>query len=118
MVQFEDRSVTGDLIAGMAEADRWFEVVSKPYYEEVETKEGEVRRKLAIPIKFHDGRLGVYYPNRTSCRAMDKIANTIDMDDWVGKKFYWGRVLDMNVFGEVKKVPYVTSAYPVVEKAK
>lgn len=117
MVQFEDRAVTGDLVKAMPEAERWFEVIEKPYYEEVESKDG-MKRKLAVRIKFSDGRMGVYYPNRTSAREMDRSTNAMDMDDWVGKKFHWGRLLQQNVFGETKWVPYVTGLYPPAEKVK
>jgi len=116
VVQFEDRAVTGEIVFAMPENERWFEIVEKPFYEELKDKSGETQRKLTIRIKFSDGRMGIYYPNRTSCRAMDRITNALDMDDWVGKKFYWGKILDQNVFGEQKKVPYVTSLYPLIEK--
>ena len=118
MAEFEDMAISGDLVKALKDEERWFEIVSPPYYEDIPSKEDpdKKERKLQMFIQLSDGRKGTYIPNRTSSRRMAVLAMTNDMEKWVGLKFFWGQVLQMNVFGQAKDVPYVTDKYPVAEK--
>src|SRR3990167_5475169 len=95
MVEYKDLAITGALIEEMPKDDRWFEIVSKPFYEELQSFNNPEKKveKLAMSIKLHDGRNGTYYPNKRSHRAMCRVAKTTEMDNWVGLKFYWGKIL-------------------------
>lgn len=119
MVEYKDLAITGDLIVSMPESERWFEIVDKPFYEEFTSYNDPTKKqdKLVLPVKLSDGRSGSYYPNKRSHRAMARLAGTTEMDDWVGKKFMWGKILKQIVgqSGE-KDVLYVTSLYPITEK--
>lgn len=115
MVQSEDLAITGDLIKGLQEKDRWFEVIGKPHYEPYPTAEdptGMKKKKLAVAVKLASGAQGIYYPNTTSARKMtslclQKLGNT-EMDNWVGCKFVWGNILTQKVGAAMKEVLYVT----------
>lgn len=117
MSEFKDLAVTGELITGLAESERWFEVTAEPFYEAIENADpSKKKEKLTLPVKLGNGQTGVYYPNRTSSRKMAVIAKTTDMNKWIGMKFYWGNILKQNVAGQVKDVLYVTDSYPTVVK--
>ena len=120
MAEFEDMAITGDIVKALPEEERWFEIIKAPYYEDLVSLRDENKkdRKLMIYIKLSDGRSGYYVPNRTSSRKMAVLAETNDMDKWVGMKFFWGAILQQNVFGETKQVPYITDKYPAEDKAE
>lgn len=106
--EYEDMAVTGELVYEIPESERWFLIRDKPYYEEHEQKDGTKKKKVTIPIMLSDGRKGVYYPNRTSERKVAFLARTNKFAEWVGMVFLWGKIMDQNVFGDQKRVPYVT----------
>ena len=120
MVGYRDLAITGELVVNMPESERWFEVTDKPFYEELQSfnNPDKMIEKLALSIKLSDGRNGTYYPNKRSHRAMARITKTTEMDEWVGKKFLWGKIMKTMVAGQEKDVLYITDAYPKVEKVK
>lgn len=106
--EYEDMAVTGDIVKEIPEEERYFTIRESPYYEKHEQKDGTVKKKVTVPMTLSDGRKGVYYPNKTSERKIAALARTNKFREWIGMTFFWGKVLDQNVFGEQKKVPYVT----------
>ena len=120
MAKFEDLAVTGDLVTGMPEAERWFEIIDKPTYENYPTEgdpTGEKRRKLALKVNLGNGQSGTYYPNRTSARRIATLTRESDMDKWIGKKFFWGEIVKQKVGNQgIKDVLYITDFWPRAEK--
>jgi len=114
--EYEDMAVIGELVDEMPEKERYFKIRDSPYYEMHEQKDGTKKKKVTIPVELSDGRKGIYYPNRTSERKIAFLARTNKFSEWVGMIFYWGKVLDQQVFGEQKKVPYVTDRLTNQEK--
>ena len=95
MVEYKDLAVTGELIVSMPEKERWFLILDKPSYEEIQSYNDPEKtiEKLFIPIRLSDGRTAQYYPNKRSHRAMARLTKDTEMDNWVGKKFVWGKIL-------------------------
>jgi hypothetical protein len=119
MVEFEDLAITGELIKSMPEAERYFEIIEKPYYENYPTESdptGEKKRKLCLKVRLGTGQEGTYYPNKTSARRIATITKETDMDKWLGKSFIWGEIVQQKVAGQTKDVLYITESYPRVEK--
>ena len=116
--EYEDMAVVGELVDEMPEKERYFKIRDVPFYELHEQKDGRRKKKVTLPIEISDGRKGVYYPNRTSERKIAFLAKTNKFSDWAGMIFFWGKILDQNVFGEQKKVPYVTDRLIDQEKGK
>lgn len=111
MSEFKDMAVTGELVFNMPQTARWFKIIDEPFYEYVEVEEKgqkEKKEKLTIPIQLSNGDKGLYYPNRTSARVIRNLVGSNDFKEWIGNCFVWGKILDQNVFGNAKKVPYVT----------
>lgn len=119
MAEFEDFAITGEYVVNMKAEDRHFEIIEKPGYENYPTENdptGEKKRKLALKVKLSTGQTATYYPNRTSSRRIAVLLKDTNMDNWVGKKFFWGEITKQKVAGVAKDVLYITSEYPITEK--
>ncbi|MFW5895222.1 MAG: hypothetical protein ACOCT9_00610 [archaeon] len=116
--EYEDLAVTGELVNALPEEERWFVIRDRPYYEQHEQQDGTKKKKVTIPITLSDGRKGLYYPNRTSERKVAALAGSNVFKNWIGLCYKWGKLLDQNVFGEQKKVPYVTERLKDMEQTK
>ena len=119
-------AVDGASIFELPEAERFATIVTPtPEYKTDEggTNPEKTKTKLIMTVKLSDGRQADYYPNRTSARAIARILKTDlskeKMAGWVGKTIVWGKILDMMVGGQEKKVLYVTDVLdkaPVIAK--
>jgi hypothetical protein len=121
MAEFEDLAITGELIVSMPEAERWFEIIEKPHYENYPTEKdpsGQEKRKLVLKVRLSSGQEGSYYPNKTSARRIATITKETNMDNWVGKKFIWGEIVKQKVAGQTKDILYITEFYPPVKKVE
>jgi hypothetical protein len=117
--KFRDAVIDGEVISQLPTEERWFELIDVPFYEPYPTEsdpEGTKKEKLVFPAKLGNGLMGNYYPNKTSARKVQKLTGSDDMSEWKGKKFSWGKVLDMLVAGVERKVPYITDFYPATQK--
>lgn len=120
MTEFKDFAVTGELVAKMPTEQRYFTIIAQPRYEPYPTPEdpeGKKKEKLALDVELSNGQKGVYYPNRTSARKIAALTGKTDMNLWVGVKLFWGKVLQQQVAGQIKDVPYITDLWPLVTKA-
>ncbi len=108
-------AVSGEQIANLPEKNRWAKIVEpSPEYtsDEGATNPQKNRIKLIVHVELSDGRKADYYMNRTSARF---VANELKSDlsaegmkSWISYKLFWGKILDQNVGGSMKKVLYVT----------
>ena len=118
-------AVEGAAIFAMPEKDRFAKIVEPaPSYrvDEGGTNPEKSKVKLMMAVQLSDGRTADYYPNRTSARKIASLLKTdltdIGMKKWVGKIIIWGKILDMLVGGQEKKVLYVTDVrdeFPTVK---
>ena len=108
-------AVEGAIIAQLPESDRWGRIIEPaPEYriDQDATNPEKQKVKLMLKVELKDGKKCDYYPNRTSARQISKILNTDltseAMKSWVGKTVFWGKIVEQNVMGQLKKVLYVT----------
>lgn len=108
-------AVEGAAIAAMPQEARFAKIVEPaPEYrvDEGGTNPEKSKVKLIMCVELSDGRKADYYPNRTSARKIAMLLKTDlesnSMKKWVGKYIVWGKILDMMVGGQEKKVLYVT----------
>lgn len=109
-------AVEGENVFNLPEEQRWAEIISPPPYYIVDDKgtpEAKTpKTKLILTVKMASGMKADYFINRTSARYIASKLNTDlsveQMAKWVGKTLVWGKVIEQNVFGEIKKVIYVT----------
>ena len=119
MAEFEDFAITGEFVKNMKPTERHFEIIQKPGYENYPTENdptGEKKRKLALKVKLSTGQTATYYPNRTSSRKIAVLLADTNMDNWIGKQFFWGQIRLQKVAGQDKDVLYITELFPLVEK--
>ena len=118
MAEFKNLALTGEMIIKFPEAERWFEIVDEPKYEELTSFNDPSKKveKLLIPIKLSNGNTMDYFINSRSSRLIARTMGT-DMSKWRGTKWCWGKILKQLVgqSGE-KDVLYVTEPYPKVNK--
>ena len=118
MAEFKNLALTGAMIAALPEAERWFEIVEEPKYEEVTSFQDPSKKieKLILHIKLSNETTLDYFPNTRSSRVIARTIGT-DMAKWKGTKWVWGKILKQLVgqSGE-KDVLYITGTYPIVEK--
>ena len=116
-------AVEGEAIAAMPEGERFADIVEPaPTYvklPDLRDTEKEVE-KLLLTVKIKGENVAEYYPHLTSARF---IANRLgtgleeeDLKKWVGNRIIWGKVLDKDVFGTIKKVLYVTEVTSIPKK--
>jgi len=108
-------AVDGERINSLPEDKRFAKIVEpSPEYtiDKEATNPEKQKSKLILNVTLHDGKKAQYYPNRTSAR---KIAALLDTDlskegmkKWIGATIVWGKILDMLIGGNDKKVLYVT----------
>ena len=115
-------AVEGAQIANLPEEHRWAKIVEPaPEYisDEGATNPDRNRLKLIAHVELFDGRKADYYMNRTSARFIAGQLKTdlsaIGMNSWLGYKIIWGKILDQNVGGNMKKVLYVTGVEPTTD---
>jgi hypothetical protein len=118
-------AVEGAAIFALPENQRFAKIVTPaPEYkvDEGSTNPDKSKTKLIMCVELSDGRKADYYPNRTSARKIASILRTDltneGMKKWIGKVIVWGKILDMLVGGQEKKVLYVTEVkdeFPVVK---
>ncbi len=108
-------AVEGTAIDAMPEQNRWAKIVEpSPEYmsDEGATNPDKNRIKLILHVELADGRKADYYMNRTSARfvagALKTDLSAEGMRAWLQHKIFWGKILDQNVGGNMKKVLYVT----------
>jgi len=108
-------AIEGASVFALPEAKRWAKIVEpSPSYEidEGATNPEKTKPKLIINVIDSLGRKAQYYPNRTSARFIaSKLQTDLtneSMKKWVGQTIYWGKILDMMIAGQTKKVLYVT----------
>lgn len=118
-------AVEGAAIAAMPEKARFAKIVEPvPEYrvDEGSTNPEKSKVKLIMCVELSDGRKADYYPNRTSARKIASILKTDleakSMATWIGKIIVWGKIMDMMVGGQEKKVLYVTEVRDEVETKK
>src|SRR3990167_5749980 len=118
MAEFKNLALTGEMVAQMKEADRWFEIIEEPSYEQLTSFNDPAKKveKLLLHIKLQDGRTCDYFPNTRSSRVIARTIGT-DMSKWINTKWVWGKILKQLVgqSGE-KDVLYITSEWPITEK--
>ena len=108
-------AVEGAAINAMPEKDRFAKIVEPiPEYkvDEGGTNPEKAKVKLIMCVELSDGRKADYYPNRTSARKIASVLKTDlepkSMAKWLGKYIVWGKIMDMMVGGQEKKVLYIT----------
>lgn len=117
-------AVDGELLSEMPEKERWAKIVEAPEYklDEQAPNSQKNKLKLIVSVELSDGRKADYYMNRTSARLVAKKLKTDlgaeGMKKWVGYKIFWGKLLDQNVGGQERKVPYVTDVQETEDVVK
>jgi len=108
-------AIEGAAVFAMPESARFAKVVEPcPEYrvDEGGTNPEKSKIKLIMCVELSDGRKADYYPNRTSARKIASILKTDltseGMKKWIGKIIVWGKIMDMMIGGQEKKVLYVT----------
>ncbi len=115
-------AVEGEAINAMPEEERFADIIEPaPVYimqPDLKDPRKEIE-KLLVTVKIKGKNIAEYFPHKTSARF---IANRIgtgleeeDMKKWVGYRIVWGTILDKDVFGQMKKVLYVTEVTPIPE---
>ncbi len=119
MAEFKNLALTGEMVVGLKEAERWFEIIEEPTYEQLTsfTDPSKKVEKLLLHIRLSDGRTCDYFPNTRSSRCIARASGT-DMSKWIGTKWVWGKILKQLVGASGEKdVLYITSSWPIVTKA-
>ena len=118
-------AVEGAAIDALPQDQRFAKIVEPaPEYktDEGATNSDKVKVKLIMTVELSDGRKADYYPNRTSARKIASLLKTDlttkGMKAWVGKVIVWGKIMDMMVGGQDKKVLYITEVRDEVETVK
>src|SRR3990167_8129328 len=108
-------AVTADLVVDLKEADRWAKILEPaPCYEKDESAPNADKNKikLIMNVELSDKRKAQYYPNRTVARfiatKLKTDLSTEGMKKWIGNTIYWGKIIEQNVMGNMKKCLYVT----------
>jgi len=116
-------AVEGAAIYAMPEKARFATIVEPfPEYrvDEGGTNPEKAKTKLIMTVLLSDGRKADYYPNRTSARKIASVLKTDleaeSMKTWAGKVIVWGKIMDMMVGGQEKKVLYITDVLDKVPK--
>ena len=107
-------AVDGAQIFAMDEDKRWGILVNPaPEYTRDEQAPNAEKQKIKLiaHVQLSDGRNADYYMNRTSARFIAAQLKTDlsseGMKAWVGKKIFWGKILDQMIGGQPKKVLYI-----------
>ncbi len=116
-------AVEGEAIAAMPEEERFADIVEPaPTYiklPDLRDTEKEVE-KLLLTVKIKGENIAEYYPHLTSARFIaNRLGTGLEEEDikkWVGNRIIWGKVLDKDVFGTMKKVLYVTEVTTTPKK--
>ena len=107
-------AVDGAQIFAMPEDKRWGVIINPaPEYKRDEQAPNAEKQKIKLiaHVQLSDGRNADYYMNRTSARfvagQLKTDLSTNGMKAWVGKKIFWGKILDQMIGGQPKKVLYI-----------
>lgn len=116
--EFKDLKVDAEAISKLPDNLRYADIVGYPVYNNVKdlSDPNKMIEKLVIPVKLSDGSLAKYYPNGSSAQFLASRLGT-KFSRWIGQRMTWGKILDQNVRGTMRKVLYITDVAdtPVID---